>query len=106
MKLNLKQVVLNPFTDKPLTVGSIDDEKKIIDLTLQRVCVEALISSDPQNKATAIQMFERTKLAKKLSNVDEIDLEVTEVAKLKERIGEAYRHSGVIIESTWTMLEG
>ena len=71
---------------------------------LSDIAVQALVSFTEADKAlTGQQKFELANLAQKIYKADIVDIELSDLAKIKERIGSIY--PPVLVKGAWDLLE-
>ena len=96
---------LRGLDGKPLT--QILPDGKTIEVDLKEMSIIALTRNyeDEVRTITGKEKFERSSLAQKIYNAKgKIDLESTEIAKVKDLIGKT--GSPVFVKSAWDLLEG
>lgn len=83
MKIDFN-IELKDMNDKPIM------EAKDKPLTLDKVCVNAILSEIPDEKTTGEQKLQRFKLAKKIYGAGEIDIASEEIVLIKDKVGKLY----------------
>lgn len=99
MKIDFSQELK---TLKGLTMKQKEGDQEV-NVKLSHVAVEALMADLPEEKESGQQKAKRYKLCQKLVDAKEIDLEVEELALVKERIGKVCFTS--IVGPAWEMLD-
>ena len=105
MKINFDQ----QFTtlDGSILKARVKDdsgEEKERTFTLKWACTESLLASYPREEIKGEEKMKRFRIAFKIEQGGEIDLESEEITKLKELIG--INCSPLIVGQAWKMLEG
>ncbi|MBE3139512.1 MAG: hypothetical protein IMZ53_02910 [Thermoplasmata archaeon] len=83
MKIDFSKILCN-------IDGTQMQEAKDKPLTLDKVCVNAILSEMQGETASGVEKVERFKLAKKICGASEIDITIEEAAQIKERVGKLY----------------
>jgi hypothetical protein len=101
MKLLVTQV-LKQRNGEPIKDG--DSQGKIIEATLRMAIINALESTLESDKnEQPIKKYERSKLADRVYENNEVELSVEEIAQIKDRIGKVY--NSYIVKLCWDLLE-
>ena len=87
---------LTDFSGAALKLG--DDE-----LTLRRVCVEALLAQHPGETVDGNEKLKRFQLAQKIHGAESISLTAEEVALSKRLIGQAF--APLVSGQAWLLLD-
>ncbi len=104
MKIEFAQVLCAMDGD-PMQEEDPRNQGKTRDLTLGRLCINALLSEFPNEQQSGAQKFDRFKLAMRIGNEeDPIEITAEDIALIKERVGKAY--SAYAVGTVWTVLEG
>lgn len=103
MKLNVTQVIKN-LSGTEFTNGT-DQDGKPVPLTLKAVMTAALLSEGhPDDHPSGAEKHARFKLATRIDEAtDKVDIEATDVAKVKDLIGKYY--SIQVVGRAWAMME-
>lgn len=97
MKINFKQKIKN-FDD----TDAVDESGKQV--TLDVVCINALMSNNPEERVSGDEKLKRYDLALKIKNSNELNLSSEDITLLKKLIGNVY--STLIVGQSYKMLEG
>ena len=98
MLVNVNQVLK---TLDGQTMKDNDGQGNAIDATVKMAIVNAVLS--PVQKESGIDKVKKYELAKKVFDVDEVDLDEKEIALIKERVGEMF--APVIVGQVYELLK-
>jgi len=98
MKVKVNEA-LKSFDGKPLK--DVDANGQAVDATIRTAMINALLS--PVQKESGLEKVKKYKLAQKIYDGDEIDLDVDEIKLIKDRIGEVY--PPVVVGQVYEILE-
>jgi hypothetical protein len=104
MKIDFSPELTNLAGD-PLKEGSADGTSGDT-LTLQTVCVNALLSEDPAKKVSGVDKKKRGDLADRIyaqEDKEGVSVDIKELSLLKDLIGEVY--PPIIVKRAWDLLD-
>jgi len=101
MKLLVSQV-LKQRDGTPMKDG--DGKGEIVDANLRTAIINALEASlEIDKNEQPIKKYERSKLADRIYENDEVELSIEEVALIKDRVGKVF--GSYVVKVIWDLLE-
>lgn len=85
------------------TMQDVDENKEVIDATLRTAIVNALLAPT-KGQESGVEKVKKYELAKKVYQVDEVELSAEDITLIKSRIGDTF--SSLIVGQCFEMLEG
>ena len=102
MKILFNQTLMT-IHNKPFE-GMTNEKGEKENLDLKKVCVEALLSVDPDNRSEdGAQKFKNWELAKKINVDSEVELTAEEISLIKAKVGKFY--APAIVGPAFSLLE-
>jgi hypothetical protein len=107
MQVNVN-VVLVDLDGDPIKDAkkAADGQVEYVDVTLKRICVNALLAAQQDEKLDGLESVRRFNLARKINGAKDgqLKLSAEDISKVKSLIGKSY--APLVTGQAWELLEG